>query len=99
MHTRIVGVFGGLDLFGKSVGETWTELAETATKDSNSITVDDSVQWSVGAEIVVGSTDFNPWHTETFRITAIMSLTNNHVKLTLNGTLKFEHTGRLSVIF
>jgi hypothetical protein len=84
-------VFGGLDLFGKDVGTTWTELAATVNAGSNTITLKEQVQWSVDDEIVVGSTSFNVWQTESFKITAIAS---DNVTLTLNETLKYKHIGK-----
>ncbi|XP_060603397.1 fibrocystin-L-like isoform X3 [Ruditapes philippinarum] len=88
LGSKAIGVFGGLDLFGKDVGTTWTELAATVNAGSNTITLKEQVQWSVDDEIVVGSTSFNAWQTESFKITAIASDT---VTLTLNETLKYKH--------
>ncbi|XP_053372863.1 fibrocystin-L-like [Mercenaria mercenaria] len=89
LGSKAIGVFGGLDLFGKDVGRTWTELATTATAGSNKIVLTDQVQWSQGDEIVVGPTGFDPWQTESFKIEAVAS---DNVTLTLNSTLKYLHT-------
>ncbi|XP_045210443.2 fibrocystin-L-like isoform X2 [Mercenaria mercenaria] len=89
LGSKAIGVFGGLDLFGKDVGRTWTELAITATAGSNTVVLADQVQWSQGDEIVIGPTGFDPWQTESFKIQAVAT---DNVTLTLNSTLKYLHT-------
>ena len=91
----VVGVFGGLDLFGKDVGTTWTELATTANAGSNEIVLSDQVQWSAGDEIVLGPTSFDPWQTESFKIASVAS---DNVTLTLNTTLKHSHIGNFDIL-
>ncbi|XP_060573258.1 fibrocystin-L-like isoform X2 [Ruditapes philippinarum] len=88
LGAKAIGVFGGLDLFGKDVGNTWTELATTATAGSNKIVLSDQVQWSSGDEIVLGPTSFDPWQTESFKIESVAS---DNITLTLNTTLKHSH--------
>ncbi|KAH3704517.1 hypothetical protein DPMN_079573 [Dreissena polymorpha] len=88
LGSKAIGVYGGLDLFGKDVGRTWTQLAVTANVGSNKIKLADPVQWQTGDDIVIGPTSYNPWETESFRITAVAS---DNVTLTLNGTLKYKH--------
>lgn len=46
-------------LHGQPKAFTWTSLASTAAVNSNSITVQDAVDWRVGDEIVIASTSFN----------------------------------------
>jgi hypothetical protein len=46
-------------MHGQVRNYTWTSLAATATVGSNTITVQDPVDWKVGEEIVVASTNFN----------------------------------------
>lgn len=85
------GVFGGLDLFGKEVGTTWTQLALTAEAGEDTIMLAQPVEWSVGDNIVIGPTSYNPWETEAFQIT---SVADNNMNLTLNDTLKYRHVGK-----
>ena len=87
----VLGVFGGLDLHGKDVGLSWTQLATTVNSGSNQIVLSEQVSWSVGDDIVISPTSFNPWETESFRITAVAA---DNVTLTLNETLKYRHIGK-----
>lgn len=87
----ILGVFGGLDLFGKDVGRTWTQLAVTANAGGSQIVVTDPVQWEAGDDIVLGPTSFNAWETEAFKI---VSVDADNVTITLNDTLKYMHVGK-----
>jgi len=87
----LTGVFGGLDLFGRDVGRTWTQLASTANVGDNTLVLSDSVQWQAGDDIVLAPTSYNVWETESFRITSVAS---DNVTLTLNDTLKYMHVGR-----
>lgn len=84
------GVFGGLDLFGKDVGRTWTQLASTADAGDNQLVLTDPVQWSAGDDVVLGPTSFNPWETESFKIVSVAS---DNVTITLNDTLRYKHVG------
>ncbi|KAL4228989.1 Fibrocystin-L [Mactra antiquata] len=88
LGSKAIGVFGGLDLFGKNVTTTWTELAATANIGDDQIVLKDQVDWSVDDEIVIGPTGFDPWQTESFKIIAISP---DNVTLTLNETLKYRH--------
>jgi ABC-type transporter Mla maintaining outer membrane lipid asymmetry ATPase subunit MlaF len=80
-----------LDLHGKDVNTSWTQLERTANPGDNQITLVTSVTWKVGDEIVIAPTDFSVWETETFGITAV---SNNGKTLTLNSTLKYKHIGK-----
>lgn len=86
------GVFGGLDLFGKEIGKTWTQLALTADAGSNKIVLSEEVEWAAGDDIVIGPTSFDPWQTESFKIT---SIDLDNVTLTLNDTLRYKHIGNM----
>jgi len=55
----IVANGGSIQLYGKVTGPTWTTLSATATAGSNTITLTDSVNWQVGDQIVIASTDFS----------------------------------------
>lgn len=66
-------------------------MAVTASPGSNTIVLAQQVGWSAGDDIVLGSTSFDPWQTESFKIVSIAS---DNVTLTLNDTLKFKHTGK-----
>lgn len=50
-----------IDIHGAPRSPTWTVLAQTANKDDTSITLAEEVDWKVGEEIVIASTDFQPF--------------------------------------
>ncbi|XP_078698697.1 fibrocystin-L-like isoform X2 [Branchiostoma floridae x Branchiostoma belcheri] len=85
---KAIGVFGGLDLFGKSRNVCWTQLAQTAAAGANTITLADAVDWQVDEEIVITTTSFDAWETETFKITGVSA---DGRTLTLNSSLAYEH--------
>ncbi|XP_035686784.1 fibrocystin-L-like [Branchiostoma floridae] len=85
---KAIGVFGGLDLFGKTRNVCWTHLAQTAAAGANTITLADAVDWQVDEEIVITTTSFDAWQTETFKITDVST---DGRTLTLNSSLAYEH--------
>lgn len=88
----MTAVFGGLDLNGKQLLIPWTTLDVTGIVGESSITVSRELDWAVGSDIVVTATGYNPWETETFKLTAV-STTGNTTVLSLNDTLKYRHLG------
>ena len=89
---QIAAVFGGLDLFGEPYNITWTHLARTADNGSNTIILETAVDWNIGDEIVMTTTSFNPWETETFKIA---SVSGDMKTLTLNASLQYKHLCKL----
>ena len=85
-------MFGGLDLFGAPHNVTWTHLARTAESGSDTITLETAVDWKVGDEIVMTTTSFNPWETETFKIATV---SGDMKTLTLNASLQYKHLCKL----
>lgn len=83
-----LGVFGGLDLHGLEPDVKWTNLAVTAETGATSLTLETPVTWSAGDEILLTTTDRNPWHTETFRLTQVAGTV-----LTLNSSVQYRHLG------
>ena len=89
--SKAIGVFGELILNSEMQNpKTWTLLGETANADSREITLSETVDWEIGDEIVITSTTFDAYQTETFQITGI---SNNRLILTLNASLKYTHLG------
>ena len=86
MGSKAIGVYGGLDLHGIPRQPSWTRLAQTATAGSNQLFLIESVDWQVSEEIVVSTTSYDPFQTETFKITNVVK---NIVKL--NASLLFNH--------
>ena len=88
--SRFAGVFGVLDLHGETREISWTHLEGTVT-GGRTITVVDETDWSDGDEIVLTTTSYDPWHTETFTITGV---TNNGKTFTLDKDIQHKHLGK-----
>ncbi|CAH1788932.1 unnamed protein product [Owenia fusiformis] len=88
--SKAIGVFGGLDLHGLTQETSWTTLADTGRQGDNTITLATAVDWAVQNDIVIASTGYNAWETETFRIVGI---SDDGLTLTLNDTLTYTHRG------
>ena len=89
--SKAIGVFGELILHSHMENPTsWTMLGETANEGTNQITLLNPVDWEVGDEIVITSTCFDAYQTETLQISAI---SNSKLILTLNGSLNYTHLG------
>ncbi|CAF0853204.1 unnamed protein product [Didymodactylos carnosus] len=68
---KVIGVLGGLTITGLPRNVTWTRLGSTASSGQNTITLSQSVDWNVGEEIIVTTTDTNINHTEQHTIASI----------------------------
>lgn len=73
-------------MYGKPRIKTWTLLANTINIDSSTFDVSDNVDWQVGEDIVVASTDFDHNEAEQRTITAISGRT-----ITVNKPFLFKH--------
>ena len=80
-----------MELHGIEREVTWTRLSQTAASGSNSIKVQQAVDWVVGEEIVIAPTSYNSWEVELMKITGVSS---DNLTLTLNSTLKNNHLGK-----
>lgn len=52
----MLAVTGELQFYGKVINNTWTKLTEIASKNTTSIKVINSADWSVGDKIVIAPT-------------------------------------------
>jgi len=87
---KSIGVWGELILHSAMQNpKSWTMLSQTALALSNEIMLTEPVDWGVGDEIVITSTTFDAYQTETF---TIANITNNQV-LTLSAPLNHTHLG------
>ncbi|KAM4704928.1 fibrocystin-L [Rhinophrynus dorsalis] len=86
--SKVIGVFGQLDLHGIPRSVYRTKLAMTAAAGSQYISLVDAVDWQVGEDILITTTSYNAWQTETRKIIGISS--NNRL-LTLNSSLAYTH--------
>ena len=81
---------GQLEAHGAGRNPTWTHLSGTVSKGGTTIIVADAVNWQVGDEIIITTTDYSPYMTERRIISAISGKT-----ITLNTPLSFSHYGEI----
>ncbi|XP_038580507.1 PKHD1 like 1, tandem duplicate 1 [Micropterus salmoides] len=86
--SKVLGVFGSLELYGLPHNVYHTKLAATAQAGSNTLTLTQSVDWQVGDEVGISTTSYNAWETEKRQITAVSA--DGRV-LTLNQPLTHTH--------
>ena len=96
LYLPCAGVFGGLELHGIERAVTWTRLSQTAAAGSNTVTVQEAVDWADGEEVIIASTGYSAWETELMKITEV---SDDQRTLTLNTTLKHKHLGKCSMLF
>ncbi len=90
-----LGVFGGLDLHGKNRSVYWTQLSATVSPGENTLTVVAETDWIIGDEIVVATTSYEAWQTETFIIEAVTDPSTFQI----NGTFEYRHIGKFEISF
>ena len=81
---------GTIDMHGKPVGITWTQLGQTANAGSSQIELKEPVIWENGSEIVIATTGDHFSVGESEVRTIINKSTDNKV-LSLDQPLKFTH--------
>jgi len=71
--TKVIGVADGgeLNFNGKLYGPSWTTLAATAPAGATVITLSEAVNWQVGAQIVLATTDYFENQNEVRSIVAV----------------------------
>ncbi|KAG7251316.1 hypothetical protein CRUP_021887, partial [Coryphaenoides rupestris] len=65
--SKVLGVFGTLELYGLAPSVYHTKLADTAAAGTDTLPLDQAVDWKMGDEVVISTTGFNAWETETRR--------------------------------
>ncbi|RIH87346.1 G8 domain protein [Calidithermus terrae] len=99
MGAKVLGVMGAgaLELHGRPYASSWTRLGATAAKGATEIVLEKAVDWPVGAEIVIASTDHYGWQagvdpakprSERAIIKAV-----NGPRITLEAPLSYGHYG------
>ncbi|XP_025757857.1 PKHD1 like 1, tandem duplicate 1 isoform X2 [Oreochromis niloticus] len=88
--SKVLGVFGTLELYGLPHNVYHTKLAATANAGSDTLTLSQSVDWQVGDEVVISTSSYSTWETEKRQITAVSA---DGFVLTLNQPLTHTHTG------
>jgi hypothetical protein len=86
---------GTLDLHGKPMLRSWTQLAANAHNGTTSITLIKPVDWPVGADIVIASTDFEKEHAESVTIT---SRSSDGLTIGFSPALKYLHLGETRTV-
>jgi cell surface hyaluronidase len=91
MGWRVVGVMGGgtLSMIGQE-RTAWTKLGATAKKGDKTITLVEEMDWQVGDQVVIASTDFDYKQAEK---STIQSISGKSV--TLDKALAYMHYGEL----
>ena len=79
-------------MHGKPRQTVWTTLQTTASIGESTITLTDPVDWAVGEQIAIASTDFSGRNSEKKTITAIANQSVNPV-ITLDSPLEFKPYG------
>ncbi len=80
-----------IELHGKSK-KSWTKINQTANRGDLDIVLLEAVDWEVGDEIVIASTDFDPHEAEKRMITAISA---DQKTISLDCPLAYKHWGTL----
>ena len=89
---KAIGVFGQMSLHGMQ-RSTWTRLDKSALVGQSSLTLINAVDWNPNDTIVVTSTSFDPSETEVFKVVSVSGAV-----VTLNATLKYNHTAETETI-
>ncbi|XP_016299954.1 fibrocystin-L-like [Sinocyclocheilus anshuiensis] len=88
--SKVLGVFGSLDLYGMPHNVYHTKLASTSQAGNSTISLQESVDWKVGDKILLSTTSYDPWQTEIRTITAVSDYGRT---LTLDQPLSYTHIG------
>jgi hypothetical protein len=85
---------GIMDLHGKVYSHTWSQLDSTAAVAATSIVIQDQVDWEVGQQIVIASTDVDHYQREERTIATITPNTPaGKTTITFTGGLMYAHLG------
>lgn len=92
---KVIGVnYGVLEMHGVERPVTWTDLKETVEIGGTEITLNDvtgdPLDWAIGEDIVIASTDFSGRNAEQRTITAITNADTNPV-ITFDEPLLYKH--------
>lgn len=94
LGTKVLGATrgGSLSLHGQVATPTWTSLAATAVKGSSEIVLSEPVNWKVGDNLVLPSTDFDMKQVDGGAIKAISA---DKKTISLDFKLKYMHFGEI----
>lgn len=81
---------GTIDMHGKPVGVTWTQLGQTASAGSDQIVLKEPVVWEVGSEIVIATTG-DLYSVRESEVRSIIGKSADNKTLTLDQQLNYTH--------
>ena len=91
--SKVIGVRNGtLDMHGRPVGVTWTNLGATAPAGANKIVLKEPVIWPIGSLIVIATTGDSTTQGQTETAT-IIGKSSDNITLTLDVNLANTHLG------
>nr|XP_009292515.1 fibrocystin-L isoform X2 [Danio rerio] len=88
--SKVLGVFGSLDLYGMPHNVYHTKLASTSQAGNSTLSLQESVDWKAGDKILLSTTSYDPWQTE---IRTIAAVSDYGRTLTLDQPLTYTHIG------
>jgi hypothetical protein len=92
MWRKGIAVTGTLDLHGAPLARSWTRLSAEAAAGASSVSLQDSVDWPPGGEVLITTTalkDSRDWHRNDVR--TLNSRGNGGTKLFLSSPLSARH--------
>ncbi|XP_061122944.1 PKHD1 like 1, tandem duplicate 1 [Syngnathus typhle] len=95
LGSKVLGVFGTLELYGEPRSSYHTKLATTADAGSSTLNLVEPVDWMPGEEVVISTTSYSVWETEKREIAAVSM--DGRI-LTLTRPLSHTHVGEVHSI-
>nr|XP_055075131.1 fibrocystin-L-like [Misgurnus anguillicaudatus] len=89
--SKVLGVFGSLDLYGMPHNVYHTKLAKTVQAGNNTLSLEETVDWKVGDQILLSTTSYDPWQTE---IRTINGVSDDGRTLILDRPVSYTHVGQ-----
>ncbi len=78
-------------------GSSWARAGATAAASSSTLQLDRQVDWAPGDQVVVGTSDWSPSHSELASVSAVATV-NNASSLTLASALQYGHNGQVYAV-
>nr|XP_055075552.1 fibrocystin-L-like [Misgurnus anguillicaudatus] len=93
--SKVLGVFGSLDLYGMPHDVYHTKLANTVQAGNNTLSLEETVDWKVGDQILLSTTSYDPWQTE---IRTISAVSDDGRTLILDRPVSYTHIGQRYIV-
>lgn len=100
VESKALMVMGGGRILMHGKGKkSWTQLAKTASPNSNTITLKEAVDWEVGDEIVISCSEAYTFDNDNIlkenEKRTIKAISSDKKTITLNSSLNYHHYGKL----